>query len=148
MKDERGVIGGADAILFGALCFFAGTIIILNAWSVIDTKFAADSAAREAGRAYVEAPSQTDAVIRAIAASDRVATNENKTYGDQRITISGGFIRCADINFDVEFVAPRSRVPFIGTLILPMNVHGHYSEVVDPYRASQATSPTTGDPCA
>ncbi|MBO0732079.1 MAG: hypothetical protein J2P57_22655, partial [Acidimicrobiaceae bacterium] len=53
---EEGFAGGAEGLLFGLLIFVAGTLLVANAWSVVETKLAADAAAREAARSYVGAP--------------------------------------------------------------------------------------------
>ena len=41
---------------FGVLNFVVGTLLVANAWGVVDAKLAVTSAAREGVRAYVEAP--------------------------------------------------------------------------------------------
>ena len=53
-RDDRGVVGGVEAIPFGLLLFVAGTLLVANAWAVIDAKMAATSAAREAARTYMK----------------------------------------------------------------------------------------------
>ena len=57
-----GVVGGIEVLPFGFLVFVAGSLLLANAWAVVDAKLAVEAAAREAGRAYVEAPSPADAV--------------------------------------------------------------------------------------
>ncbi len=41
---------------FGVLIFVVGALLVTNAWGVVDAEIAADAAAREAVRTYVEAP--------------------------------------------------------------------------------------------
>jgi len=60
-QSERGQIGGFEVLPFGLLLFVSAMLVITNAWAVVDSKFAASSAAREATRAYTESISQTDA---------------------------------------------------------------------------------------
>ena len=63
---------------FGLLTFVVGTLLVANAWGVVDAKLAVTSAAREAVRAYVEAPTPAtrprradDAAAEAIAGHGR-----------------------------------------------------------------------------
>ena len=62
MRDERGQVGGLEAIPFGILVFVVGALLAASAWAVVDTKLAVVSAAREAARTYVEAGSADDGV--------------------------------------------------------------------------------------
>ena len=55
IRDEAGQAGGLEGIAFGLLIFVLGTLLIANAWAVVDTKLAVTAAAREAARAFVEA---------------------------------------------------------------------------------------------
>ena len=52
-----------EVIPFGVLTFVVGALLIANAWAVVDAKMAVSAAAREATRAYVEAPSEGDAEL-------------------------------------------------------------------------------------
>ncbi len=58
-RDDRGQVAGIEAVPFGILIFVVGALLIANAWAVIDVKMAVTSAAREAARTYVEAPSHS-----------------------------------------------------------------------------------------
>jgi Flp pilus assembly protein TadG len=63
-RDDRGQIGGIEALPFGLLVFVVGLFLVLDAWAVIDTKMAVNAAAREAVHAVVEsntAPAAEDA---------------------------------------------------------------------------------------
>jgi hypothetical protein len=53
---DDGFAGGLEALVFGVLIFVIGTLLVVNAWAVVDAKFATSSAAREAVRAAVETP--------------------------------------------------------------------------------------------
>ena len=53
--DERGAVGGIEVLPLGMLVLVVGTLLVVNAWAVVDAKLAASAAAREAARAYVEA---------------------------------------------------------------------------------------------
>ena len=51
---ENGAAGNIEMLPFCLLIFIIGTLLIANAWAVIDTRTAVSSAAREATRSYVE----------------------------------------------------------------------------------------------
>ena len=40
-RGERGQAGGMEVLPFGLLVFVAGTLLLVNIWGVVDTKFAA-----------------------------------------------------------------------------------------------------------
>ena len=69
-RGEAGQVGGLEAVVFGVLVFVVGTLIVANAWGVIDAKLAASAAARKRRAAYVEAPAATDAEALARKAAD------------------------------------------------------------------------------
>ena len=51
---EDGAIGGFEVLPFGFLLFVVTTLLLANAWGILDGKIAASAAAREATRAFVE----------------------------------------------------------------------------------------------
>ena len=134
-RDEAGQVGGLEAVVFGVLVFVVGTLVVVNAWGVIDAKFAAGAAAREAARAYVEAADGRDA---ATAARD-AAIESMRGYGrapdvmTMRV-VSGGFSRCDRVTIEVRYPVPLLVVPWIGRAGTGFTAAARYSEVVDPYR--------------
>jgi hypothetical protein len=64
-------MAGIEALPFGFLVLVAGSLLLANAWAVVDAKFAASAAAREAVRVYVESGSQLDADLVALTPSGR-----------------------------------------------------------------------------
>ena len=62
-RDDRGQVAGIEVLPFGFLVLVAGTLLVVNAWAVVDAKFAVDAAVREAARAYVEAPDEALSLI-------------------------------------------------------------------------------------
>ena len=54
-NEDCGQVGGIEVLPFGLLVFIVGTLLVANAWAVVDAKLAVTSAAREAVRSYVEA---------------------------------------------------------------------------------------------
>ena len=51
---ERGAIGGLEALPFSVLIFVFGSLLLVNAWGVVDAKLAVTSASREATRTFAE----------------------------------------------------------------------------------------------
>src|SRR3546814_20945826 len=54
LRGDGGQVGGIEAIPFGLLIFVIGSLLIVNAWGVVDAKFATDAAARQSARTSVE----------------------------------------------------------------------------------------------
>jgi hypothetical protein len=134
--DERGQVAGIEAVILGLLVFFVGTLVISNAWGVLDAKLAASSAAREATRAYVEAASADDALADAEAAARNAMSGHGRQPGRTEIQmLEGSFVRCARVTFQVSHPVPLIRVPFIGSAGTGFTARARHSEVVDPYRA-------------
>ena len=66
LRGDSGAIGGIEVLPFGVLIFVVGSLLVANAWAVVDTKFmVTGTPAREAVRAYVEAPDQGTGMARA-----------------------------------------------------------------------------------
>ena len=134
--DEAGFVGGFEGLLFGLLLFVVGTMLVANAWAVIDTKAAADDAARQAARTYVEAPSEV------LAADDAQQAAGNALMGFGRdpsragvsVTAGGGFGRCQRITVTVTYPSPLLELPWIGRVGSAERVRASHSELVDPYR--------------
>ncbi|QXC62401.1 hypothetical protein KSP35_06265 [Aquihabitans sp. G128] len=133
---DAGLAGGVEVIPFGVLIFVVGTLVIANAWAVVDAKLAATSAAREAGRAYVEAPDRPTAEARAAAAAREAFAGTGRDPA--RMTLRGGapaFHRCAVAEHEVAYVVPALTVPFVGGFGHGITVRGRHRELIDPFRA-------------
>ena len=143
-RDERGQVGGIEGLVFGVLVFVFGTLLVANAWGVIDAKLAATSAAREAARTYVEAPADADAET----AARRAATEAITAHGrraertDVELTVSrteanpeGRPTRCARAVAEVRYVLPLIAIPLLGQAGDGITVTSRHSEIVDPYRS-------------
>jgi hypothetical protein len=137
--DQRGQVGGVEALVLGVLVFVAGLLVVSNAWGVIDAKLAASSAAREAARAYVEAPSADAAAVAARqAARDAIAGHGRTPSRANVVQLSGGFARCDRVTFEVSYPVPLVRVPFLGSAGAGFTARARHSEIVDPYRSGLA----------
>lgn len=132
-RDERGQMGGIEALPFGLLIFVIGALLVGNAWQVIDTKLALVSAAREAARTYVEGDGTNDAAI--AAARDAV---EGHGRDPERIRVEidapQGFGRCAPVTVRVTYQVPAIPLPWIGGFGDGFTVSARHSELVDPFR--------------
>jgi hypothetical protein len=131
---EDGVVGGVEALPFGVLVFVVGTLIVVNAWGVVDAKMAVASAAREAVRAFVEAPAGANPEELGEAAAARTLVALGRTARQPEITVEGTFVRCARVTATVRYEIPALRFPWIegfGT----MTASSTATEIVDPLRS-------------
>lgn len=135
-RGERGAVGGLEALPFSVLIFVAGSLLLLNAWGVIDAKFAVTSAAREATRTYAEAadPASGDAAAR------RTARDAIASYGrdPDRLELRGprgAFVRCARVSYTATYPVPAIRVPFVGGFGHGFDVTATHTERIDDLRS-------------
>ena len=136
-RDDRGQVAGVEAIPFGILLFVIGALLVANAWAVIDVKMTVASAAREAARAYVEAPSHEQGRADAESAVRDVLNAHNRNAA--LATVDGpadqtAFTRCSRISFTVSYPVPAMTLPFIGGFGTGFTVSATHSELVDPFR--------------
>ena len=141
LRDERGVVGGLEALPFGVLVFVIGTLIVINAWGVVDAKMSVASAAREAVRAYVEAPEGTDPVKAARSAAQGTLEAMGRTARSPAIRLSGDFARCSRITAEVAYRIPALRLPWVGGLG-SFTARSTATELVDPLRSGLAGEAT------
>lgn len=134
IRDESGQMAGIEVLPLGALVFVVGSLVIANAWAVVDTKMAVSSAAREATRAYVEAPAGSDPLARAQeAAADAVAAAGRSPERLELRAVAEGFSRCRLVRFEANYLAPAVVLPWIGGQG-GRQVAARHAEVVDPLR--------------
>lgn len=148
--DERGQLGGVEVLPFGFLVFVVGTLIVVNAWGVVDAKLATEAAAREAVRVYVEAPDEATALARAHDVAIDAARGHGKDLAalELRPPRPGSFARCARVTYEVRYRLPVVRVPWVGGLGRGLTASARHSEVVDPYRSGVSVDPDQGARCA
>jgi hypothetical protein len=137
LAGDRGQVGGIEAIPFGLLVFVAGSLLIANAWAVVDAKFATDAGAQQAARAYAEATDAGAAEPRAVEAG--LAAIEGHGRSRDRATVAAvagtRFERCARATFRAEYEVPALTIPFIGGFGGGFEIASEASELVDPFRA-------------
>ncbi|MCD9622363.1 hypothetical protein [Rhabdothermincola salaria] len=138
-RDDRGQVGGIEVLPFGILVFVIGSLLVANAWGVVDAKLAVTSAAREAVRAYVEAPDAASALAAADAAAR--ASIEGHGRNGARATVhiehpdGRPYGRCTRAVVTVHYPVPALALPWIGGYGAAFDVVARQSEVVDPYRS-------------
>jgi hypothetical protein len=136
-RDERGQVGGIEVLAFGFLVLVSGTLLMVNAWAVVDAKFAVDAAAREGARAFVEVPDPGEAH----ATADRRAREALAAHGrdqSERVSVAistpDGFGRCRPVEVRVEYEVPALTLPFIGGFGDSITATATHVERVDPFR--------------
>jgi hypothetical protein len=138
--DDSGQMAGMEAIPFGLLILVVGALLVANAWAVVDAKLAVTAAAREAVRAFVEAPSEEAAHrLATTAARDSIAGHGHDPAA-LRLTIrtGSGFGRCSEVTIDAEMRVPSVTLPFSRGFGRDFAVRATHTEVVDPYRSGLA----------
>jgi len=137
-RGDLGQVGGIEALPFGLLIFVVGSLLIANAWAVVDAKFATDAAARQAVRTFVEGDdvvaAEADARAAGLAAIDAHGRDPDRAIvqpvGDPRL------VRCERVTFEAEYEVPALALPFIGGYgRSPFRVRSRHSELVDPFRS-------------
>lgn len=136
LRDEMGAMGGLEALPFGVLIFVVGILMVGNAWGVVDAKIAASAAAREAARAFVEAPDADEARSRAQSAAS--ATLRAHGRDPDRMDLDDGgsvFARCARVTVAVRYPVPAVVLPWGRGLGEGFVAVGRHTEIVDPLRS-------------
>lgn len=135
-RSDDGFAGGVEALPFGFLVFVVGTLLIVNAWAVVDAKLAVTAASREGVRVFVE----SDEGVAASSANSR-ATQALAAFGraDGRGTVGsvaadGAFARCNRVSMEVTYDVPAITLPWIGGFGESITVRSVHSEIIDPYR--------------
>jgi hypothetical protein len=142
-RDEAGFAGGLEGLLFGLLVFVVGTLIVANAWAVVDTKLALVAAAREAARTYVEAPNAAAAASSADQAAIATLAGYGRTASRGRVSVvAGAWGRCQRITIQVRYPAPLLILPFVGRVGSAETIKANHSELVDPYRSGLSGAAT------
>lgn len=134
-RDEAGQ-AGMEVIPFGLLTFVVGALLVANAWAVIDAKMAVSAAAREATRAFVEAPVDGDPLALADAAARSAIAGAGRDPARLVLTpVEGTFARCVTVRFEASYQIPAVQVPWVGGFGSGFTATARHAEVVDPYRS-------------
>lgn len=136
---EDGFVGGIESLPFGLLVFVVGTLLVANAWAVVDAKLATLSAAHEASRTYVETVTGDDAGP-AGAAAHEAAAEAIAGHGREAeamefsINPAGATRRCQRVDVTVSYRVPALTVPIVGGFGQGFTVRSTGSEIIDPFR--------------
>ena len=137
-RGDAGQVGGIEALPFGLLIFVVGSLLIANAWAVVDAKFATDAAARQAVRTFVEGVDERAARDEAIVAGLAAIEGHGRDPDRANVAAVGtlSLTRCARVTFEAEYEVPALTLPFVGGYGgAPFRVRSTHSELVDPYRS-------------
>ena len=134
-RDESGQMAGMEVLPFGLLTFVVGALLVANAWAVIDAKIAVSAAAREATRAFVEAPADSDPHAMADAAARSAIEGSGRDPAELLLTpLEATFARCETVSFEASYQIPAIRVPWVGGFGDGFTASARHAEIVDPYR--------------
>lgn len=137
--DDAGQMGGIEVIPFGMLIFVVGTLLVAQAWAVVDVKLAVDAAAREGVRTFVEAPDEATALTQSDEAAREAITGHGRDA--DRLVVEapdyggGSFARCAPVTLTVRYPVPALTLPWIGGVGDGFVVGASHAEIIDPYRS-------------
>jgi hypothetical protein len=137
-RGDAGQVGGIEALPFGLLVFVVGSLLIANAWAVVDAKFATDAAARQAVRTFVEAedPGRALDAARDAGLSTIEAHGRDPSRAVVRPLEDPSLARCTRVTFEVVYAVPTLSLPFVGGYgPAPFEVRSSHSELVDPFRS-------------
>jgi hypothetical protein len=138
---EAGQVGGIEVLPLAVLVFVVGTLLVANAWAVVDAKAAAGTAAREAARAYAETPAgmPADAAwarAEASALAAYAAAGKDPTAATVAPAEGAGSVaRCTRIVVETSYRVPALTVPWVGGLGDGLVVRARHAARVDPFRS-------------
>lgn len=142
-RGEGGFVAGAEALAFGVLVFVIGTLVVVNGWSTVDAKIAAETAAREAARAVVEAEPGSpqefyDALAAQVAATVLDDLRGAGSYEPPTVAVTGSVLRGDCVTVQVDVAIPVLSLPLVGETGGTRAVVGRHQERVDPFRSGLA----------
>jgi hypothetical protein len=118
------------------LLFVFGTLLVVNAWAVVDAKLSASAAAREATRAFVEGRVPEEAALAAEAAGVAAFAGYGRSVDRAELRlIEGELARCSRVVFEAAYRLPALHIPVLGGLGEGFRVSSRHAELVDPHRS-------------
>ncbi len=138
LRDDRGIVGGADVLLFGFVGVVFTSLVIMNVWFAVDTSLAVSAAAREGARTFVESE-QGSASGDAQAAMANVMgqyglDNPANMTNTVAVRDGAGFERCALVTSTAEYRINLLSVPLFGTFG-SHTITAQHTEIIDPFRS-------------
>jgi hypothetical protein len=115
-RDERGMVAGGEALAFGTLVLLAGALVLVNVWSVIETRTAVDAAAREYLRTYTRSDERNEALGAAERAARITLAARATPLRGLRIVepAAAQFGPCGRAEVTLIATVPAARLPFVG----------------------------------
>jgi hypothetical protein len=142
---QGGFAGGIEVIPFAVLVFVLSTVLMANAWAVLDAKLAVEAAAREATRAYVESGASARAEAAGTAAARTAFESSGRNSSDLNIRHSATeYVRCASVHVEVSYLVRAVPIPIIQGFSRDITVVGRHREVIDPFAAGFGTENRCG----
>jgi len=146
-RDERGQVGGIEAVAFGLLVLVIGVLMVSNAWGVVDAKTAARTASREGARPYATAPTSDPREAGDLADQAAHATLVELGWARPDVALRAevnGFERCAVVTYVVSVPVPALRLPGLHFAPGAFHATAHHTERVDPYRSGVPAGTSDG----
>ena len=111
------VLGG-EALAFGTLVLLVGALVLVNVWSVIETRTAVDAAAREYLRTYTRAEDRAAALAAGERATRVTLFARGTPLRDLRISAPTAeqFGPCGRAEVTLTATVPAARLPLLGEL--------------------------------
>jgi hypothetical protein len=137
-RADGGFAGGIEVLPFGVLIFVVGSLLVANAWAVIDAKMAVTAAAREAARTYVEADDAFAGRSAAEAAGRAALDGHGRDPSRSTVALApegdAPFARCVRVTVEVHHPVPAIVLPSIGGYGDGFDVTATHTELIDPFR--------------
>lgn len=143
-KGESGQLGGLEALVFGVMIFVLGTLVISNAWAVIDVKMQLAGAARQGVRAFIQAAPGSDPLGVATRAARAALGAEGGDPTRMIVSATGTLSRCDRVTITVRYRVPLITVPLLGGFSHGFTDSARDSQIVDPYRSGLPGEATCG----
>ena len=133
-RSESGQVAGVETLALGTLVFVVGTLLAVNAWSIVTSRAVADDIATSYLRAYTEGANATDARRDANRAAEAARTSHAFTADRVAIDEPDHFAPCEMVTVTATVSVPLVRIPVVGA-VGSTELEITRRERVDPYRA-------------
>ena len=134
-RGERGAVAGLEGVMLGVLVLVTGTLLVVNAWGVLQSRRTLDGAAREYLRAYTQADDAAAAESAGRRALLDVLDGERGSAAGVRIDAPdrSTFGPCATATVTLSSTVPAARLPFVGAMA-STTIRVTHTELVDAHR--------------
>jgi hypothetical protein len=146
-RSEAGQVAGVETLALGTLVFVVGTLVAVNAWSIVTSRAVADDIATSYLRAYTEGTGAADARLDGNRAAD--AARSSHSFAADRVEIEepDRFAPCEMVSVTATIAVPLVRIPVVGA-VGSTQITITRRERIDPYRSGggefEGVSPCEG----